>query len=217
GHENLDRPQAIERFPRGRGRIARPRASASPYHARNDAFQRGTLAASAPAFYAQIMAQEFSFDVVSDFDRQELVNAIDQAKREIGTRYDFRGITAEIELHDADVTLTAESDFKLTAMHEILVQRLVKRDLSPKILDAGAIQPAARGNVRQVFKLRRGIAEPLAKDLQKRIKSLNPKVQSRIQGDQLRVTSRDKDTLQAVIKELRGLDLETPLQFVNYR
>jgi uncharacterized protein YajQ (UPF0234 family) len=163
------------------------------------------------------MAQEYSFDVVSDFDRQELVNAVDQAKREIGSRYDFRGVTAAMELHDADVTLTAESDFKLTAMHEILVQKLVKRELSPKILDAGAVQPAARGNVRQVFKLRRGIAEPLAKDLQKRIKSISPKVQSRIQGDQLRVTSRDKDILQAVIKELRGLDLETPLQYVNYR
>ena len=102
-------------------------------------------------------------------------------------------------------------------MHEILVQKLVKRELSPKILDAGTVQPAARGNVRQVFKLRRGIAEPLAKDLQKRIKMISPKVQSRIQGDQLRVTSRDKDLLQSVIKELRGLDLETPLQYVNYR
>jgi uncharacterized protein YajQ (UPF0234 family) len=163
------------------------------------------------------MAQEYSFDVVSDFDRQELVNAVDQAKREIGTRYDFRGVTAVMELHDADVTLTAESDFKLTAMHEILVQKLVKRSLSPKILDPGTIEPAARGNVRQVLKLRRGIAEPLAKDLQKRIRSINPKVQSRIQGDQLRVSSREKDLLQDVIKELRGLDLETPLQFVNYR
>ena len=163
------------------------------------------------------MAQEYSFDVVSDFDRQELVNAVDQAKREVGTRYDFRGVTAQIDLHDADITLTAESDFKLQAMQEILIQRMVKRSLSPKILDAGAIEPAARGNVRQVFKLRRGIAEPLAKDLQKRIKTLNPKVQSRIQGDQLRVTSRDKDQLQGVIQELRSLDLETPLQFVNYR
>jgi len=163
------------------------------------------------------MAQEYSFDVVSDFDRQELVNAVDQAKREVGTRYDFRGVTAQIDLHDADITLTAESDFKLQAMQEILIQRMVKRSLSPKILDAGAIEPAARGNVRQVFKLRRGIAEPLAKDIQKRIKTLNPKVQSRIQGDQLRVTSRDKDQLQGVIQELRSLDLETPLQFVNYR
>jgi len=163
------------------------------------------------------MAQEYSFDVVSDFDRQELVNAVDQAKREIGTRYDFRGVTAELDLHEMDITAVAESDFKLKAIEEILVAKMVKRNLSPKILDAGKVEPAARGNVRQVFKLRKGIAEPLAKDLQKRIKSSNAKVQSRIQGDQLRVSARDKDALQAVIKELRELDLETPLQFVNYR
>ena len=163
------------------------------------------------------MAQEYSFDVVSDFDRQELVNAVDQTKREIGTRYDFRGVTAELDLHETDITAVAESDFKLKAIEEILVAKMVKRNLSPKILDAGKIEPAARGNVRQVFKLRKGIAEPLAKDLQKRIKSSNPKVQSRIQGDQLRVSARDKDALQTVIKDLRALDLETPLQFVNYR
>lgn len=163
------------------------------------------------------MAQEFSFDVVSDFDRQEMVNAVDQAKREIGTRYDFRGVAAEIDLREADITVTAESDFKAKAIEEILVAKLVKRNISPKVLDPGKIEPAARGNVRQVFKLRKGIQEELARDLQKRIKSLNPKVQSRIQGDQLRVTSRDKDQLQTVIKELRGLDLPTPLQFVNYR
>lgn len=163
------------------------------------------------------MAQEYSFDVVSDFDRQELVNAVDQTRREIGTRYDFRGVTAEVELHDADITLTAASDFKLEAIHEILVQKLVKRQLSPKILDPGTIEPAARGNVRQVLKLRRGIAEPLAKDFQKRIKAISPKVQSRIQGDQLRVSSREKDLLQAVMQELRTLEIETPLQFVNYR
>lgn len=163
------------------------------------------------------MPQEYSFDIVSDFDRQELVNAVDQAKREIGTRYDFRGVTAEVDLHEEDITVVAESDFKIKAIEEILVGKLVKRELSPKILDPGKIEPAARGNVRQVFKLRKGIAEPLAKDLQKRIKASNPKVQSRIQGDQLRVTSRDKDSLQAVIKEMRALDLETPLQFTNYR
>lgn len=163
------------------------------------------------------MAQEFSFDVVSDFNRQELVNAVDQAKREIGTRYDFRGTTALVELHDTDITVTAESDFKLKAIHEILVQKMVKRELSPKVLDPGKVEDAARGNVRQVFKLRKGIDEPLAKDLQKRIKTVSPKVQARIQGDQLRVTAREKDALQSVIKELRELDLPTPLQFVNYR
>ena len=163
------------------------------------------------------MAQEFSFDVVSDFDRQELVNAVDQTKREIATRYDFKGVTAEVELHEADITVTAESDFKLKAIHEILVAKMVKRNLSPKVLDLGKVEQAARGNVRQVMKLRKGISEDLARDLQKRIKAVSPKVQARIQGDQLRVTSREKDSLQAVIKQLRELDLPTPLQFVNYR
>jgi cyclic-di-GMP-binding protein len=163
------------------------------------------------------MAQEYSFDVVSDFDRQELVNAVDQTKREIAQRYDFKGVVAEVDLHEADITVTAESDFKLKAVQEILVQKLVKRELSPKILDGGVVEPAARGNVRQVFKLRKGIPEPLAKDLQKRVKAISPKVQARIQGEQLRIAARDKDLLQSVIKEFRTLDLETPLQFVNYR
>ena len=175
------------------------------------------LAGAGLCLYALRMAQEYSFDVVSDFDRQELVNAVDQAKREIRTRYDFRGVTAERELHEADITIVAESDFKLKTIHELLVAKMVKRGLSPKILDPGKVEPAARGNVRQVFKLRKGIPEPLAKDLQKRVKVISPKVQARIQGDQLRVTSREKDLLQAVIKEFRELDLPTPLQFVNYR
>jgi uncharacterized protein YajQ (UPF0234 family) len=175
------------------------------------------LAARARPLYALGMAQDYSFDVVSDFDHQELVNAVDQTKREIKTRYDFRGVTAELDLHEADLTVTAESDFKLRAIEEILIAKMVKRSLSPKILDPGRIEQAARGNVRQVFKLRKGIPEPLAKDLQKRVKAISPKVQSRIQGDQLRVSSRDKDLLQAVIKEFRELDLPTPLQFVNYR
>lgn len=163
------------------------------------------------------MAQEFSFDVVSDYDRQELVNAVDQVTREISTRYDFRGVTAEVTLSQDEITVLAESDFKAQAIEEMLIARMVKRSLSPKILDAGKIEPAARGNVRQVFKLRRGIADDVAKDLQKRIKGINSKVQARIQGDQLRVTARDKDALQSVIKELRELDLPTPLQFTNYR
>lgn len=163
------------------------------------------------------MAQEYSFDVVSTFDRQELVNAVDQARREIQTRYDFRNVTAELDLHEGDITVLTESDPKLQAIHELLIAKMVKRNISPKILEPGKVEPAAKGNVRQVFSLRQGVKEELAKDLQKRIKALNPKVQSRIQGDQLRVTSRDKDQLQTVIKMLRELDLPTPLQFVNYR
>ncbi|HEY8836552.1 MAG TPA: YajQ family cyclic di-GMP-binding protein [Dehalococcoidia bacterium] len=163
------------------------------------------------------MAQEYSFDVVSSFDHQELANAVDQTKREIGTRFDFKGVTAEVELHPKEITLVAESEYKLTAIREILTAKAIKRSLSPKIFDNGEPEPAPRGNVRQTIKLREGIADDLARDLQKRIKAVNTKVQARIQGDTLRVTSRDKDLLQSVIKELRALDIPTPLQFINYR
>lgn len=163
------------------------------------------------------MAQEYSFDVVSQFDRQELVNAVDQARREISQRFDFKGVTAELTVGEQEITLLAESEFKLDAIYELLVQRAIKRNLSPKIFDRGPAQAVARGNEQQMVKLRAGIADDVAKDLQKRIKAVNPKVQARIQGDQLRVTSRDRDALQAVMKELRTLDLPSPLQFVNLR
>lgn len=163
------------------------------------------------------MAQEYSFDVVSKFDRQELVNAVDQAKREITARFDFKGVTAEIDLGEKELSLLTESEFKLKAIYDVIEARAIKRGLSPKIFDPGKVEQAARGNVKQVFKLREGIADDLARDLQKRIKAVSAKVQARIQGDTLRVTSRDKDTLQAVQKELRALDIPTPLQFDNYR
>jgi hypothetical protein len=163
------------------------------------------------------MAQDYSFDVVSQFDRQELVNAVDQTRREMSGRYDFKGVAAEVTLGESEIALLAESEFKLDAISEILAGKLVKRGLSPKILDAGDPQPAARGNVRQVIRLRQGIGDELARDLVKRIKAVSNKVQPRIQGDSLRVTSRDKDQLQSVIGVLRALDIETPLQFINYR
>lgn len=163
------------------------------------------------------MAQDYSFDIVSRFDRQELINAVDQTRREIGTRFDFKNVTAEIAVGERELTLLSESDFKLKAIQEILLSRLVKRQISPKILDPGEPQQAARGHLRQVVRLREGINEDLARDLLKRIKVISPKVQARIQGDTVRVSSRDKDLLQTVITELRRLDLPTPLQFVNYR
>jgi uncharacterized protein YajQ (UPF0234 family) len=163
------------------------------------------------------MAQEFSFDVVSDYDHQELVNAIDQARREIGARYDFKNLTAEIELEKEQLTLTTESDMKLAAMLDVLKTKLHKRSLDLKILDPQKPEDAAKGNMRQVIKLRRGINDELAKKLQKQIRADQPKVQVRIQGDQLRVSAKDKDTLQAVIASLRAAELDVPLQFTNYR
>jgi uncharacterized protein YajQ (UPF0234 family) len=163
------------------------------------------------------MPQEFSFDVVSDFDHQELVNAIDQARREIGTRYDFKNLTAEIELEKEQITLTTEGDMQLRAMVDVLKSKFHKRNLDLKILDPQKPEDAAKGNLRQVIKLRRGINDDLAKKLQKQIRMDHPKVQVRIQGDQLRVNGKDKDALQGVIAKLREADLDVPLQFTNYR
>jgi len=162
------------------------------------------------------MAQEFSFDVVSDFDQQELVNAIDQARREMQTRYDFKGVTAEIELEKEQIVLHSDSDMQLKAIVDVLQSKLHRRGSDLKILDLQKPEAAAKGTVRQVVKLRRGISDELGRELNKKIKG-HPKVQSRIQGDQLRVSSKDKDALQGVIKELREMDLEVPLQFDNYR
>ena len=163
------------------------------------------------------MPQEYSFDVVSDYDHQELLNAVDQARREIGTRYDFKNLTAEIELEKEQLTLTTEGDMQLRAMTDVLKSKLHKRGLDLKILDPQKPEDAARGTLRQVIRLRRGINDELAKKLQKQIRAEQPKVQVRIQGDQLRVTSKDKDTLQAVIASLKQADLDVPLQFSNYR
>jgi cyclic-di-GMP-binding protein len=171
----------------------------------------------ATGILCQQMAQEFSFDVVSDYDHQELVNAIDQARREIGARYDFKNLTAEIELEKEQLTLTTEGDMQLRAMLDVLKTKLHKRSLDLKILDPQKPENAAKGNLRQVIKLRRGINDELAKKLQKQIRADQPKVQVRIQGDQLRVSAKDKDALQAVIASLRGADLDVPLQFTNYR
>lgn len=163
------------------------------------------------------MAQEYSFDVVSDFDHQEMVNAVDQTRREIQTRYDFKGVTAEITLEKDQVLLLSESDMQLTAILDVLQSKVHRRGIDLKVLDPQKREPAARGNVRQVVRLRRGISDELARSLSKRIRTDHPRVQARTQGDQLRVASKEKDALQAVIRMLREMDLEVPLQFTNYR
>ncbi len=163
------------------------------------------------------MAQDHSFDVVSDFDRQELVNAVDQARREITTRYDFKGVPVQIELDAATITVTSASDGQLKSILDVLQSKVHRRGIDLKVLDAQKPEPAAKGNVRQVIKLRKGIDEELARSLTKRVRAVHPKAQVRTQGDQLRVSARDKDELQAVIQQLKELDLEVPLQFTNYR
>jgi uncharacterized protein YajQ (UPF0234 family) len=163
------------------------------------------------------MAQEYSFDVVSEYDQQELVNAVDQAKREVGSRYDFKNVTAEIELEKDSIVVTTAGDMQLRAITDILQSKMHKRGIDIRVLDPQRPEDAAKGNIRQVIKLRKGIDDELAKQISKRVRDSHPKVQVRIQGDQLRVSSRDKDHLQAVIKELKESDQAVPLQFTNYR
>ena len=160
---------------------------------------------------------EFSFDVVSDFDRQELVNAVDQTRREITSRYDFKNVPVEITLEDASITLLTASESQLRAILDVLQSKVHRRGIDIKVLDAQPAEPAAKGNVRQTVKLRKGIADDVARDLVKKIRGEHPKVQVRTQGDQLRVVSSKKDDLQSVIAQLKALDIDTPLQFTNYR
>jgi uncharacterized protein YajQ (UPF0234 family) len=163
------------------------------------------------------VAQEYSFDVVSRFDRQELVNAVNQAQREITTRYDFKDTGSTIELGAEEITLHGPSDFKLKSMLDVLQGKLVRRQLSLKILKPGTIEPAARGTVRQTIALQEGLSDELARELVKQVKQVSAKVQARIQGDTIRVSSREKDLLQQVIQALKATDTPVPLQFINYR
>ena len=160
-----------------------------------------------------------SFDVVSEFDSQEMVNAVDQAQREIGNRYDFKGTDSKIELNEKEkeLDLDADSEYKLDAMMDILKGKLVKRQIDLKVLDPQKVESAAKGRVRQKVKLRAGLADEVARDVVKRIKAELPKLQSRIEGDKVRVTGKSRDDLQAAIKVLRDAELDVPLQFTNYR
>ena len=158
-----------------------------------------------------------SFDVVSEYERQELVNAVDQAQREIGNRYDFKGTNSTMELAEKEITLEADSDYKLGAMIDILQSKMVKRHVDLKVLDPQKIEPAAKGRVRQKLNLRRGLGDDLARDVVKRIKAELPKLQLRIEGDKVRVSGKSKDDLQAAQRLLRDANLPVPLQFTNYR
>jgi cyclic-di-GMP-binding protein len=163
------------------------------------------------------MAGESSFDVVSDFDQQELVNALDQARREIATRYDFKGSKVGFELGKESITLTADDEYRAGAAKDLLESKAVRRGLSLKIFDWGRLEPASGGTVRRVITLRRGLTSEQAKELAKRIRESFPKTKPVIQGDAVRVSAKSKDDLQAVITDLRALDYPVALQFTNYR
>ncbi|HEU5083772.1 MAG TPA: YajQ family cyclic di-GMP-binding protein [Acidimicrobiales bacterium] len=160
-----------------------------------------------------------SFDVVSQFDVQEVRNAVDQAAREASTRYDFKGTNSAVELNgEESITLRSASEDRLNALRTVLEEKLVKRKVSLKVLDPGKVEEAAGGTARQTIALRAGISSEKAKELNKFIKGLGVKgVQSQTQGDQLRVTGKSRDSLQEVIGALREGDFGVPLQFENFR
>ena len=166
------------------------------------------------------MAKDCSFDIVSEFDKQELVNAVDQVKRELTTRFDLKGSNSDVILDsDKSITITTNDEMKLKNILDILQSKMIKRGLSIKILDAQQVENALGGNVRQVFNLKKGLTQELAKKIVADIKNTKLKVQASIQGEQVRVSGKDKDDLQAVIKMLREKEdnYEIPLQFQNYR
>jgi cyclic-di-GMP-binding protein len=163
------------------------------------------------------MASTFSFDIVSDFDRQELVNALDQTTREIGSRYDLKDTQTTVELADDKITINTASEMTLDAVHDMLQSKAIKRNLSLKIFDYGKIEASSGNRIRQEVTLKKGISQEIAKQISKLIRDEFKKVQPSIQGDVVRVTAKDKDELQGVMQRLKQEELPVALQFTNYR
>lgn len=163
------------------------------------------------------MASNSSFDIVSKFDQQELKNAIDQAEREIRTRYDLKDTKTEIVQGENELTITTADEYALKAVTDTLESKVISRKLSLKILDYQEPEEASGARVRQVIKLKEGIADDIAKKITKQIRDEFKKVTPQIQGDTIRVQSKSRDDLQAVIQFLKGEDFPVALQFVNFR
>jgi cyclic-di-GMP-binding protein len=163
------------------------------------------------------MASSYSFDIVSDFDRQELVNTLDQTNRDITSRYDLKDTQTTVELSDDKLVVNTASEMTLDAVHQILQTKAVKRNLSLKIFDYGKIDSASGNRIRQEIVLKKGISQEIGKQISKLIRDEFKKVQASIQGDVVRVTAKDKDELQTVIQRLKQEDLPVALQFTNYR
>lgn len=163
------------------------------------------------------MASTYSFDIVSDFDRQELVNAVDQVVRDVKSRYDLKDTQTTVELGEESITIGTDSEFTLDAVHNILREKAAKRNLSQKIFDFGKVESASGNRVRQEIKLKKGISQDIAKQISKLIRDEFKKVQASIQGDAVRVSAKAKDELQGVIQRLKQEDFPVALQFTNYR
>jgi cyclic-di-GMP-binding protein len=159
-----------------------------------------------------------SFDVVSEVDRHEVRNAVDQAQREIGTRFDFKNTNSSIEQNELMLTLRSVSEDRLAAIRQVLEEKLVRRGVSLKGLEYGGVDEAAQNNVRQVATIKVGISSEKAREINKLIKDKAPKgVSSQTQGETVRVSSKKRDDLQAVIAALKAADLGIPVQFENFR
>jgi hypothetical protein len=158
-----------------------------------------------------------SFDIVSKVDMQEVDNAINQTRKEVGQRYDFKGSKTTIDLEPEYIRIVSDDDFKVKAVVDVLQSKLVRRDIALKSLDYGKIEPAAGGLARQTITVKQGIDSDRARQIVKFIKDRKLKVQAQIQADQLRVTGKKRDDLQTVIQALKAEDFDLPLQFVNFR
>src|ERR687885_1710738 len=163
------------------------------------------------------MAQQNSFDIVSQVEMAEVKNALDQTMKEVRQRFDFKGSRAEVRLEEGALVLAAEDETRLRNMNDILQQKLVRRGVPLKALTYGKIEPAAGGTVRQRVEIQQGIPQEKAKEIVKFIKDSKAKVQAAIQGDTVRVTGRDRDTLQDVIAKLKAKDFGINMQYTNYR
>jgi cyclic-di-GMP-binding protein len=164
-----------------------------------------------------VAKDQFSFDVVSEVDQHEVKNALDQASREIQTRFDFKATNTGMSMDQDLIEVRSSTENRLKAAVDVLKEKFVRRSISLKALKEGPVLPAAKGSVRQSLHINRGISDEKARELTKFIKASGVKVQAQIQGDQLRVTGKKKDDLQEIIKALKEKDFEIPLQFTNYR
>jgi cyclic-di-GMP-binding protein len=158
-----------------------------------------------------------SFDVVSEIDEQELKNAVDQAAREVATRFDFKDTGSSIELSATTITLASVTEDRLKALLQVLEEKLVKRNVSLKTLDRGKVEEASKGTARQIITLKAGIASDKAKEINRAIKDSGLKVQSQTQGDAVRITGKKRDDLQTAIAFLKDQDFDIPLQYDNFR
>ena len=159
-----------------------------------------------------------TFDVVSEIDLQEVRNAVDQANREAGTRFDFKNTDARIEFSEKELTLSASTEDRLRALYQLLEEKMVKRQVSLKSLEAGKIEEASHGAARQKVALKAGISQEVGKQINKIVKEMGVKsLSSSIQGDQVRVSGKQRDDLQQAIATLKESDVAVPLQFTNFR